>query len=94
MDVVGYLLSFLVMLLSKKRITLPSVILIIKIRCGMSKIKITTLFAIVTLLVLSACGGGHVVTAEADHYVNLLDHEQRTLEQARIQEALNQKAAQ
>ncbi|MCK5896380.1 MAG: hypothetical protein KAG20_06215 [Cocleimonas sp.] len=59
----------------------------------MSKIKITTLFAIVSLLVLAACGGGNIVTAEADQYVNLLEHEQRTLEQAKIlQETLNKEA--
>jgi hypothetical protein len=50
----------------------------------MSKIKITTLLAVTFVLVLSACGGGSMVTAEADQYANLLEHEQRTLEQAKI----------
>ncbi len=58
----------------------------------MSKIRPITLIAFTSLLVLSACGGGSsgVATAEADQYANLLEHEQRTLEQAKgVQELLN-----
>jgi CHASE3 domain sensor protein len=56
----------------------------------MAKTRLTTLFAFVSLLVLSACGGSHITTAEADQYANLLEHEQRTLEQAKeLQEMLN-----
>ena len=59
----------------------------------MVKIRPTTLLALTSLVVISACGGGSsssVVTAEADQYANLLEHEQRTLEQAKgLQEMLN-----
>ncbi|HFC91409.1 MAG TPA: hypothetical protein ENJ51_01205 [Leucothrix mucor] len=57
----------------------------------MSKIRPITLIALTSLLLLSACGGSsRVATAEADQYANLLEHEQRTLEQAKgVQELLN-----
>ncbi len=58
----------------------------------MSKIRPVTLIALTSLLILSACGGGssRVATADADQYANLLEHEQRTLEQAKgVQELLN-----
>ncbi|MCK5917508.1 MAG: hypothetical protein KAG34_03740 [Cocleimonas sp.] len=55
----------------------------------MAKIRLR-LFAFTSLLVLSACGGSSVATAEADQYANLLEHEQRTLEQAKgLQDMLN-----
>lgn len=50
----------------------------------MSKIKITTLLALTFVLVFSAFAGNNVVTAEADQYDNLLEHEEKTVEQARI----------
>jgi len=57
----------------------------------MVKIRPTTLLALTSLVVISACGGrSSVATAEADQYANLLEHEQRTLEQAKgLQEMLN-----
>ena len=57
----------------------------------MSRIRPITFIALTSLLILSACGGGSsVATAEADQYANLLEHEQRTLEQAKgIEELLN-----
>ncbi|MCK5811238.1 MAG: hypothetical protein KAH00_09105 [Cocleimonas sp.] len=56
----------------------------------MSKIRPITVFAFASLVILSACGEKRVATAEADQYANLLEHEQRTLEQAKgLQEMLN-----
>ncbi|MCK5813666.1 MAG: hypothetical protein KAH03_05385 [Cocleimonas sp.] len=53
----------------------------------MSKIRITTLFALASLLFLSACGGNATSsTTVADRPTNLLEYEQRTLEQAKALE--------
>jgi len=52
--------------------------------------RATTVFALCSLLVLSACEGNRVASADADQYASLAEHEQRTLEQAQnLQETLN-----
>jgi hypothetical protein len=53
----------------------------------MFKIRLTiSLLALLSVLTLSACGTQGVATAEADQYANLLEHEQKTLEQAKVQQ--------
>ena len=52
--------------------------------------RVTTVFVLCSLLVLSACGGSRVASADADQYASLSEHEQRTLEQAQnLQKTLN-----
>ncbi len=53
----------------------------------MSKVKITTLFALVALLFLSACGGNQsTATATGKSAADIREYERKTLEQAKALE--------
>jgi hypothetical protein len=59
----------------------------------MSKIRTMTLFALAPLLFLSACGGNNTSTTVVDKPTNLLEYEQRTLDQAKALEEVLKKSS-
>lgn len=59
----------------------------------MSKIRITTLLALASLLFLSACGENNTSITVVDKPINQLEYEQKTLEQAKALEEVLKKSS-
>lgn len=58
----------------------------------MSKLRITTLLVLAPLLFLSACGENNTSITVVDKPTNLLEYEQKTLEQAKALEEVLKKS--